>query len=43
MSKWEKLKRSYITCFPPTKEEEKTIPLCFKDTFAAANVKVQDL
>ena len=38
MSKWEKLKKSYVTCFPPTKEEEKTIPLCFKDMFAAAKL-----
>ena len=38
MSKWEKLKKSYITCFPPTEEEEKTIPICFKETFAAAKL-----
>ena len=38
MSKWEKLKKSYVTCFPPTKEEKKTIPLCFKETFAAAKL-----
>ena len=36
MSKWEKLKKSYVTRFPPTKEEGKTIPICFKETFAAA-------
>ena len=36
MSKWEKLKKSYITQFPPTKEEQTIIPLCFKDAFAAA-------
>ena len=39
MSKWEKLKKSYVTCFLPTKEEEKTIPLCFKDVFAAAKLE----
>ena len=43
MSKWEKLKKSYVTRFPPTKEEEKTIPLCFKDTFAAAKLGVRTL
>ena len=36
MSKWEKLKKSYVTRFPPTKEEEKTIPIYFKEAFAAA-------
>ena len=43
MSKWEKLRKSYITCFPPTQEEEKTIPLCFKDTFAAAKLGIRTL
>ena len=38
MSKWEKLKKSYVICFPPTKEEQKTIPLCFKDAFTTAKV-----
>ena len=38
MSKWEKLKKSYVSHFPPTQEEEKGIPLCFKDTFAAAKL-----
>ena len=43
MSKWEKLKKSYVTCFPPTKEEQKTIPLCFKDAFATAKVGTHTL
>ena len=43
MSKWEKLKKSYVTCFPPTKDEEKTIPVCFKETFAAAKFGTQTL
>ena len=43
MSKWEKLKKSYVTCFPPTKEEQKIIPLCFKDAFAAAKVGTRTL
>ena len=43
MSKWEKLKKSYVTRFPPTKEEEKTIPLCFKDIFAAAKLGTHTL
>ena len=38
MSKWEKLKKSYVTRFPPTEEEEETVPLCFKDAFALAKV-----
>ena len=38
MSKWEKLRKSYVTRFPPTKEERKTIPLCFKEAFAAAKL-----
>ena len=38
MSKWEKLKKSYVTCFPPTVEEGKTIPICFKETFAVAKL-----
>ena len=38
MSKWEKLRKSYVTCFPPTNEEQNIIPLCFKDTFAGAKV-----
>ena len=38
MSKWEKLKKSYVTRFPPTKEEQKIISLCFKDAFAVAKV-----
>ena len=38
MSKWEKLKKSYVTRFPPTQGEEKTIPVCFKETFVAAKL-----
>ena len=38
MSKWEKLKKSYVTRFPPTQEEEKTIPICFKEAFAATKL-----
>ena len=43
MSKWEKLKKSYVTCFPPTQEEQKIIPLCFKDAFATAKVGTHTL
>ena len=43
MSKWEKLKKSYITCFPLTKDKEKTISLCFKDAFTAAKVGTRTL
>ena len=43
MSKWEKLKKSYVTRFPPTKDEEKTIPVCFKETFAAAKLRTRTL
>ena len=43
MSKWEKLKKSYITRFPPTQNEEKTIPVCFKETFAAAKLRTRTL
>ena len=43
MSKWEKFKKSYVTCFPLTKEEEKTIPLGFKDVFAAAKLGTRTL
>ena len=43
MSKWEKLRKSYVTCFPPTKEERKTIPLCFKEAFAAAKLGIRTL
>ena len=43
MSKWEKLKKSYVTQFPPTKDEEKTIPICFKETFAAAKLGTRTL
>ena len=38
MSKWEKLKKSYVTHFPPTEEERKTIPLCFQEAFATAKL-----
>ena len=43
MSKWEKLKKSYVTCFPPTEEEKKTIPLCFKEAFATAKLGTHTL
>ena len=43
MSKWEKLKKSYVTRFPPTEEERKTIPLCFKEAFAAAKLGTHTL
>ena len=43
MSKWEKLKKSYVTHFPPTQEEQKIIPLCFKDAFVAAKVGTRTL
>ena len=43
MSKWEKLKKSYVTRFPPTEEEEKTIPICFQEAFAAAKLGTQTL
>ena len=43
MSKWEKLRKSYVTHFPPTEEERKTIPICFKETFAAAKLGMRTL
>ena len=43
MSKWEKLKKSYVTRFLPTKEEEKTIPICFKEAFAATKLGTRTL
>ena len=43
MSKWEKLKKSYITHFPPTEEERKTIPICFKESFAVAKLGIRTL
>jgi hypothetical protein len=43
MSKWERLKQGYITQFPPTKDEQERIPLCFFDTFAANKLGTQIL
>ena len=43
MSKWEKLKKSYVTRFPPTEEEDENIPLCFKEAFAASKLGTRTL
>jgi hypothetical protein len=43
MSKWEKLKQGYTTQFPPTEDEQKRIPICFFDTFAANKLGTQTL
>ena len=43
MSQWEKLKQAYTTRFPPTTEEQKFIPFCFKDSFAANKLGTQTL
>ena len=43
MSKWEKLKKSYITHFPPTQSKEDIIPICFEDAFAAAKLGTRTL
>ena len=43
MSKWEKLRKSYVTCFPPTPAEEEIIPICFKEAFTAAKLGTRTL
>jgi hypothetical protein len=43
MSNWEKLKRGYITQFPPTNDEKTRIPICFIETFAANKLGTQTL
>jgi hypothetical protein len=43
MNNWEKLKKGYITQFPPTNNEKSRIPICFIEPFAANKLGTQTL
>ena len=43
MSNWEKLRKSYITHFPPTQAKEEIIPMCFSEASTAAKLGIRTL
>jgi hypothetical protein len=43
MSNWERLKKGYTTQFPPTDDENKWIPICFFEPFAANKLGTRTL